>query len=136
MENTIIERSIEINAPVEKVWSVFTDAEVTREIGGEYVTDWKVGSSFGWKGLDGNMYTQGNLLEFETNKLLKHNLTKPGEETVASIITYELVPSSDNTILNAREELTYSMDEEEMNGALEGWDFALMSVKDAAENIC
>ncbi|HZI25200.1 MAG TPA: SRPBCC domain-containing protein [Chryseolinea sp.] len=65
MEKRIITQSIEINAPVNKVWRVFTDPKVTRQMGGEYVTDWKVGSAFGWKGSDGKMYTNCSILQIE-----------------------------------------------------------------------
>jgi len=55
MSKFFIEDSIEISAPVSKVWRVFTDPVLTGQMGGEYVSDWKVGSPFGWKGLDGKM---------------------------------------------------------------------------------
>ena len=74
MSKLFVEKSIEINAPASKVWQVFTDPAITRQIGGEYVSDWKVGSSFGWKGLDGKMVTNGTILKIEPEKLLQHNL--------------------------------------------------------------
>jgi uncharacterized protein YndB with AHSA1/START domain len=49
MPNDFVETSIEINAPVSKVWRVLTDLNLTRQMGGEYVSEWRVGSSFGWK---------------------------------------------------------------------------------------
>ena len=69
-----IKKSIEVQASPEKVWRVFTDPAVTRQMGGEYVTDWKAGSALGWKGGDGNMYTSGTILEIVPGKLLKHQL--------------------------------------------------------------
>lgn len=33
--------------------------------GGEYITDWKPGSSFGWKGINGQMLTYGTVLEVQ-----------------------------------------------------------------------
>jgi len=47
MSKFFIEDSIEISAPVSKVRRVFTDPVLTRQMGGEYVSDWKVGSPFG-----------------------------------------------------------------------------------------
>lgn len=49
MSTKKIEKTVTINAPLEKVWSVFTDPKVTKEMGGKYITDWKVGSDFGWQ---------------------------------------------------------------------------------------
>ena len=57
MPNNLIEKSVEINAPVSKVWRVFTDPVLTRQMGGEYVSEWEVGSSFSWKSLDGQILT-------------------------------------------------------------------------------
>jgi hypothetical protein len=47
MPKLFVEKSIEINAPASKVWRIFTDPVLTRQMGGEYVSDWKAGSSFG-----------------------------------------------------------------------------------------
>jgi hypothetical protein len=41
------EKSVSINAPAAKIWRVFTDPAPSRRIGGEYVTDWKVGGGLG-----------------------------------------------------------------------------------------
>jgi len=49
MSTKIIEKTIAINASPAKVWSVFRDPKVTKEMGGHYVSDWKVGSTFSWK---------------------------------------------------------------------------------------
>src|SRR5688572_13701194 len=90
MENRIIEKTIEINAAPAKVWRVFTDPAVTKQMGGEYVTDWKAGSTFGWKGRDGKMHTSGIILDLEPEKLLKHNLSDMNDPgTLLSTITYE-----------------------------------------------
>src|SRR5687768_13920664 len=92
MPKHFVEKSIEINAPVSKVWRVFTDPVLTRQMGGEYVSDWKVGSSLRWKGPDGRMLTNGTILNIEPEKLLQHNLfssdaSSAGE--ITSVITYE-----------------------------------------------
>ena len=74
MSKYFIEKTIEINAPVSKVWRVFTDPALTTHLGGEYVSDWKVGSSFGWKGADGKMVTNGTIMKIMPEKLLQHNI--------------------------------------------------------------
>lgn len=74
MNRRIIEKEIKINTSPNNVWRVFTDPVITSQMGDEYVTDWKTGSSFGWKGADGKMYTQGSILQLDKEKLLKHSL--------------------------------------------------------------
>ena len=134
MPKTVLEKSIEINAPAAKVWRVFIDPVLTRQMGGEYVADWKVGGSFGWKGLDGKMYTEGTILQIEPEKCLQHNLfsSGPGRE-VASVITYVLQEKDGYTTLHSREEFTNPLNEKEYTDAWEGWDAALLVVKELAE---
>ena len=132
-----IEKTIEVNATPEKLWRVFTDPLITRQMGGEYVTDWKVGSSFRWKGLDGNLYTNGKILQLEPAKILQHNLFNPDEEEkVLSVITYKLDGNEDaTTTLYAKEELAVEMTDEEFEQASESWGFALKLVKEKAESL-
>ena len=87
MSKLFVESSVEINAPASKAWQVFTDPALTRQMGGEYVSDWKVGSSFGWKGPDGRMVTNGTILKIEPEKLLQHNLLN-SVGSINSVITY------------------------------------------------
>ncbi|MCQ6958504.1 SRPBCC family protein [Mucilaginibacter aquariorum] len=136
MNTSLIERSIEINASPDKVWRVFTDAAITRQMGGEYVSDWEVGSVFGWKGVDGRQYTHGEIMEVETSKRLKHKLFNgPDKSSVASEITYKFEGSGDTTVLFARERLFQSISEEDYKEAVQGWDTALYMVKQLAEGI-
>ncbi|MDB5129507.1 SRPBCC domain-containing protein [Mucilaginibacter sp.] len=136
MNTNLIERSIEINASPDKVWRVFTDAAITRQMGGEYVSDWKVGSPFGWKGVNGRQYTYGEIMEIEAGKLLKHKLfNRQDKSLIASEITYKFEENNGITTLFAREELSQSIDEEDYKEAVQGWDTALYAVKQLAEGI-
>ncbi|WP_162946577.1 SRPBCC family protein [Chitinophaga barathri] len=131
-----IEKTIEINTAPAKVWRVFTDPAVTKEMGGEYVSGWEPGSSFGWKGPDGNMYSNGVILELIPEQLLKHSLLEVQDpEILLSVITYQLIPHQDATLLAAKEELNYEVTEEQLRDAIEGWEIALRAVKDLAEKI-
>lgn len=133
---SFIDKTIEINALPVEVWRVFTDPLVTRQMGGEYVTNWETGSPFGWKGSDGMMYTNGIILQIEPGVLLQHSLFDPGDNTrVASIITYHFIDKGGGTILSAREELFTEMNESEYKDASEGWDAALGAVKKIAEEL-
>lgn len=136
MPNNFVEKSIEINAPVSKVWRVFTDPVLTRHIGGEYVSEWKAGSSFSWKGLDGQILTNGSILKIEPEQLLQHNLinsASPSTESILSVVTYEFHEENGITTIRAREEFSHPVNDEEYASAMEGWDVALHSVKEIAE---
>ena len=136
MKSKIIEKSITINAPVETVWRVFTDPKVTEKMGGKYVTDWKVGSDFGWMGNDGVMYTRGALLNIKKHELIEHDLLD-AEDTgeVTSVITYKFTAQGDKTLLTGMEEPTEALAKEEYTDAVAGWDEALKAVKEIAEKV-
>ena len=129
-----ITKSITIKAPVETVWRVFTDPTLTSKMWGKYVTDWKVGSDFGWMGNDGVMYTRGALLNIKKHELIEHDLFD-AEDTgeVTSVITYKFASQGNNTILTGTEGQTEDLDEEEYADAVAGWDEALTAVKEIAE---
>ena len=136
MPNNYVEKVIEINAPVSKVLRVFTDPFLTRQMGGEYISEWKVGSSFSWKGLDGQILTNGSIMAIEPEKLLQHRLlssdaTSP--ESVISVITYKFDEENGRTTIRAREDFSHPVSDEEFDGAVEGWEAALQSVKEIAE---
>ena len=136
MSNPVVEKTINVYASPDKIWRVFTDANVTRQMGGEYVSEWKVGSDFGWKGKDGNMYTNGTILEIEPQKLLKHNLFDlEDKKTLLSTITYNFKPIQTGTTISIREEINHEMDEEDLSDTSDGWDFALQAIKDIAEKL-
>jgi uncharacterized protein YndB with AHSA1/START domain len=132
MSKLFIERSIEIDAPASKVWRIFTDPVLTRQMGGEYVSDWKVGSSFGWRGLDGKMVTDGTIMKIAPEKLLQHTLFN-SVGSINSVITYEFGEKNKVTTLQAREDFTNPITDKEYADAVEGWDAALHAVKETAE---
>ena len=132
MSKLFVERSIEINAHASKVWQLFTDPAITRQMGGEYVSDWKVGSTFGWRGPDGKMLTNGTILQIEPEKILKHDLLDP-DATIISVITYELREENGRTTLHASENFTNPINDKEYADAVDGWDAALMALKEVAE---
>lgn len=136
MPDNFVEKSIEIEATVSKVWRVFTDPVLTRQMGGEYVTDWKVGSSFRWKSLDGQLLTNGSILKIEPEKLLQHNLVSTdavSAGSILSVIMYEFHEQDGLTTLRAQEDFARPITDEEYDSAIEGWDAALQSVKEIAE---
>jgi uncharacterized protein YndB with AHSA1/START domain len=132
MSKVSIEKSIQINAPVSQVWRVFTDPTLTRLMGGEYVSDWEVGSSLGWKGLDGEMLTQGTIMKIEPERLLQHTLLNSVGST-GSVITYEFDEKNKVTTVQAREDFTNPIIDDEYEDAAEGWEAALRALKETAE---
>lgn len=136
MSIDFVESSIEINVPVSRVWRVFTDPVLTRQMGGEYVSEWKVGSSFSWKALNGQILTNGSILKIEPEKLLQHNLFDSdalSRDSIISVITYEFHEQNGRTTILTREDFSRPINDEESAAALEGWDAALNSVKEIAE---
>ena len=101
-------------------------------MGGEYVSDWKVGSSFGWKGLNGTMVTNGTILKIEPEKVLQHTLFN-SVGSIDSVITYEFREKCHVTILHAREDFSKPITDKEYVDAVQGWDAALLAVKETAE---
>jgi uncharacterized protein YndB with AHSA1/START domain len=132
MSKVSIEKSIQINAPVSQVWRVFTDPALTRLMGGEYVSDWEVGSSLGWKGLDGEMLTQGTIMKIEPERLLQHTLLNSVGST-GSVITYEFDEKNKVTTVQAREDFANPIIDDEYEDAAEGWEAALRALKETAE---
>ena len=136
MNKTVIEKTVEIKATAKNLWRAFTDPVITRQMGGEYITDWKPGSPIGWKGIDGNIYSNGVILQLEPEKIIQHslfNLDDPND--ILSVITYQLDEAGGHTSLYAREELSTEMPEEEYKNASEGWDYALRVLKEKAEDL-
>lgn len=132
MAKTFLETSIQIHAPVTKVWRVFADPMLTRQMGGEYVTDWKVGDPFSFKKTNGEEVTAGVLLKYEPEKLLQHTV-RSAIRTTDATLTYEFSEQDGITTLKGREEFEESITDEEHADSLEGWKAALNMVKEIAE---
>ena len=136
MAKQSLETSIEINAPSTKVWRMFNDAAFTKQMGGEYVSDWKVGSSLSWKGINGNILTRGIISKIEPEKLLQHSLfLNPESESVIAVLTYELHENDGVTSVKIKEEFTSPITDQEYSDSIEGWSAALSATKELAEKL-
>ncbi len=139
MSTSSVELSIQIDAAPSKVWAIFVDPDLTRRLGGTYVSTWEVGSSIAWRGMDAKIYTRGQILEIEAEHLLKHNLLFPllptaeRPSTVHSTLTYRLVRNPTGTTLTAREEFPAPLSPEVYANAEQGWRISLESLKTVAE---
>lgn len=136
---TTVELCIQIDAPPSKVWGIFVDPDLTRRLGGTYVSTWEVGSSIAWRGLDAKIYTRGEILEIMPEQLLKHNLlypllpTEDRPSTVHSTLTYRLEKTPTGTTLTAREEFPAPLPPQAYANAEQGWRTSLESLKTVAE---
>ena len=136
MSHTFIETSVEIEAPASTVWGMFTDPAFTKQMGGEYVSNWKVGSPLKWLNSAGQILTNGTILKIEPNKILQHSLfSNPESLSVMAILTYKLVGSGDRTTVRIREDFTNSITEEERVDFIQGWNVALRAAKEVGEKI-
>ena len=105
-------------------------------MGGHYVSSWKAGESLQWKGEEGQFHTYGIILDIIPDQLLKHDLYDMKTKTrVTSTITYRFEDKGKYTVLHAEEVLTFDMRDDQFEEALEGWDLALETVKEIAENM-
>jgi uncharacterized protein YndB with AHSA1/START domain len=132
MSNFFIEDSITIRTPASRVWRVFTDPVLTRQMGGEYISDWKTSSPLQWKSLDGNVITNGSILAIVSEKVLQHTLRNSVHAT-NSVITYEFREADGVTVLSAREEFAQPITDSQSASAAEGWKAALQAIKETAE---
>ena len=129
-----IKQNITINAPASKVWAMFNNPKLTRQMGGEYVSDWKEGSSFGWKGLNGQLLTNGKILKIEKNVILMHSLFYPDiNDGIMAIITYSLHEHNGQTTVSIKEDFTNPITDEEKAAAEQGWIAALTMAKQLLE---
>ena len=136
MTYTFIETSTEIHAPASRVWGMFTDASFTEQMGGKYVSDWKVGSLLQWQNLSGQILTNGMILEIEPQRILKHDLfSNPESSSVIATLTYTFSESDKRTTISIREDFVNPITEQEYSDSIEGWKSALSGAKKIAEKL-
>ncbi len=112
---------------------MFNDPQFTRQMGGEYISEWTVGSQLGWMGLNGQMLTKGTILKIEKERLLQHNLFYPDKNEVMAIITYELFEQDGQTAVTIQEDFINPITAQEKSNSEEGWKAALTMVKELFE---
>ncbi len=139
MPHSAIELTIKIEAAPARVWGVFTNPALTKQLGGEYVTNWQVGGTIGWKDEGGVLRTRGEILELEPEKRFTHSLLMPvtpdehTPSTLHSTITYRLSAFAGYTKLSARETFPSPLTDAAYADAEQGWRNALQVLKLLAE---
>jgi uncharacterized protein YndB with AHSA1/START domain len=133
--------SVEIHAPVQKVWEALTTPEIIKEyfFGTDAISDWKIGSPLIFKGeWQGKHYEdKGTILDNEENRLLRYSYwsSMSGIEDKPEnyvIVTYELLEKNGNTMLTVIQE---NIPDEKMKAhSEENWKKVLAELKDLLEN--
>ncbi|NCI46919.1 SRPBCC family protein [Sediminibacterium soli] len=136
--------SINIDAPVERVWAALTDPALIKKYfhDTDAESDWKPGSPIRWTGQwQGRPYEdKGRVYESQPNRLLKHDYwssrwekEQPDKPENYVMITYELQPEGDRTVLLVTQE---NIPTEEMRvHAEQGWDLILGGMKKMLEEM-
>ena len=147
MEKLFVHKTIEINAPISKVWDALTRREYTDQWALEFTggaefhieSDWKLGSLVLWTGQDSNVIVQGNVTALEPEKFLRFTVFDVrGEKwpvTDEDGITYKLKEQDGKTLLQISQGDFSTMAEGEKYRDLsaEIWDRVLLKVKVLAE---
>lgn len=152
MDDLFVQKSIEINAPIEKVWKALTESEFTKQwikegwgtAGGEGMmifSDWKPGSEVVWRNSDGAVLIKGNITALNPYRVIHFTVfdVNSKEEFPRSNdgITFELTDRDNFTTLSVRQGNFSGMKEgrkyqEKTN---EIWERALPKIKSLAEAI-
>jgi uncharacterized protein YndB with AHSA1/START domain len=148
MAKLFVQRSIQINAPVMRVWDVLTRREYTSQWAPEFSggapfyleSDWEAGSTVLWKGEDGRAIVEGTVTTIEPGKLLRYTVfdVRSNERPAVNAedgITWRLREENGNTVLDLMQGDFSGMpdgaEHHEMSAHI--WDRVLPKVKDLAE---
>jgi len=82
MSKRVVENTIRINAPIDKVWDTLTNPEQTKKymFGCETVSDWKPGSPLLWRAnYEGKetVFVKGNIVAIQPPALLTYTVFDP-----------------------------------------------------------
>jgi uncharacterized protein YndB with AHSA1/START domain len=144
MKELIVKKSIKINSTPTKVWDVLTNPKHTKEymFGCEVISDWKIGSTLIWKGIDGKVYVKGNIVKMEYGKLLQFTTFDPNgnlDDVPSNYLTatYELIPENDHITLSVVQGDYWKVTdgEKRYNETFVGWDMILPKIKEVSEKI-
>jgi len=135
------QKSIEIDAGIEKLWSILTESKYTKEymFNCSVESDWNKGSSITWKGnYQGyEAFQKGSILDIEQNSKIKYSTFDPnfGLEDIPENhihVTYELTEKNGKIQLTITNE-TFDGNEERMNHINQGWEMVIGKLKELAE---
>ncbi len=148
MTKLFVDKTIEIDAPLFKVWDVLTKPAYTARWATEFnrgspfhiESDWRIGSPVRWKGGDGQTVVEGNVTRLEPEKLLRFTVfdvraAERPEVTEEDGITFELARRDGHTILHVLQGDFSGMTDGEKyrQASAEVWDRVLPIIKALAE---
>ena len=135
-----IEKTIEIDASVQKVWNGLTNPEIIKQymFGTETLCDWKEGSEIIFQGnYEGTTYKdKGIIQKIIAEKFLQYTYLSSfsGLEDKPEnyhLITYELHEQDNKTKLKLKQENIHNQEAQEHAG--KNWDFVLLKIKEILE---
>lgn len=147
MSKLFVDKSIEINAPISKIWEILTDHEYTAQWAPEFnggspfviESDWKLGSPVSWKDQDGKTIVEGNVTALELAKLLRFTVFDVRSDrppvTEEDGITYQFSEKLGKTTLHILQGDFSAIPEGEKyrDMSTEVWERVLRKVKGLAE---
>lgn len=127
--------AIHIATTPEKLWEALTSNEfIQKWWGGEWrlETDWKVGSPLKFFTRNGELYSEGEVLEADPPKTLVYTWPEPKSENPAlpEHLTWEITPSGPGTVML---KLIHKLSEKFYEGVSQGWPAMLSSLKSLLE---
>ena len=137
----ISEQKIEINTSKEKLWSILTESEFTKQymFNCAVESNWEIGSPITWKGnYQGyDAFQKGEILAVKPFELIKYSTFDPnfGLEDIpqnyihVSYLISENEGSIQLTVMNE----TFDGNDERMGHIKQGWEMVLPKIKEVAE---
>lgn len=141
MTGISLEKTVVVNAPVEKVWDALVNPEKIKKylFGTEAVSDWKAGSSLQFKGTyEGKEYLdKGTILKSEPNRFLQYSYLSSlsgmeDKKENYQIVSFKLDQVQNGTKLTLKQENIQS--EESKKHSKENWNYVLNTLKDIVES--
>lgn len=150
MKKLFVDKAIEINARISKVWDTLIKRKYTDQWALEFSSggpqfyiesDWKHGSPVLWKGQDGTVIVEGNVTAIEPNKLLRFTVfdvrsTERPTVTKEDGISFQLSEENGKTKLHILHgDFSVMTDGKKYRDlSAEIWDKVLPKVKELAES--
>src|SRR5262245_49500220 len=146
MAHLIVDQSIKIKAPTDKVWEVLTKPKFNKQwakyfggFTGTIESDWKLGSPVLWKEKDGKVVVDGNVSGVYPGKMLRFTVfdtqSKRPLTSESDGITCTLVGHNGDTLLAVRQGDFGGMENgmQYYEATVETWKKVLPKVKELAE---
>lgn len=138
----IIKKSVTLNAPIDKVWDVLTNPELTPKYmyGCALVSNWNVGDKINWE-LNGKVVVTGEIIKIVPGKHLHFTTFDPsmglGDTSPNYIhVTYTLSANGSETVLEITQGDYQGAENavQRYEDSVKGWDLVINDLKKVAES--